>query len=56
MNQDNRRLQEIKQYKIGYQNLQDKAQTLSDILDYQKKIDELTTEEKEILERCDVKI
>lgn len=56
MNQDNRRLKEIQEYKTGYQALQDKAQTLSDILDYQKKIDELTQEEKEILNRSDVKL
>ena len=54
MNQDNRRLKEIQEYKTGYQTLQDKAQTLSDILEYQNKIDELTREEKEILQRTDV--
>ena len=32
----------------------DKAETLSDILDYNEKIKELEQEEKQILERCDV--
>ena len=56
MNLDNRRLKEIQECKIGYQNLMDKSETLGDIFDYQKKIDELTIEEKEILERSDVKL
>ena len=54
MNKDNQRLLEIKQYKNAYYKLMDKAETLTDILEYQSKIDELETEEKEILERFDV--
>ena len=56
MNMDNRRLKEIQEYKMGYQNLMDKSETLGDILDYNEKIKELEKEEKEILERCDVRI
>ena len=54
MNKDNQRLLEIKQYKNAYYKLMDKAETLTDILEYKSKIDELETEEKEILERFDV--
>lgn len=56
MNLDNRRLTEIQQYKNAYQSLMDKSESISEIEDYNQKIRELETEEKEILERCDVKI
>ena len=54
MNKDNQRLLEIKRFKQGYQKLMDEATTLSDILEYHKKIKELEKEEKEILSRFDV--
>ena len=56
MNADNRRLLEIQQYKKAYHSLMDKSQSLSEIEEYNNKIKELETEEKEILERFDVKI
>ena len=56
MNADNQRLREIKKFKQGYYDLMDKSESISEIMDYQSKIDELTKEEKGILERCDVKI
>lgn len=56
MNLDNRRLTEIQQYKNAYQSLMDKSESISEIEDYNQKIRELETEEKEILERCDVKL
>ena len=54
MNADNQRLREIRRFKEGYQKLMDESETMSEILDYKKKIDELEREEKEILERFDV--
>ena len=43
-------------FKKGYETLMDKSETMSDILFYQKQLDELREEEKEILNRSDVKI
>ena len=56
MNLDNRRLKEIQQYKKAYQDLMDKSLSITDIFDYEEKLQELQEEEKEILARCDVKI
>ena len=56
MNIDNRRLREIQREKRVYEDLLDKSETINDCLIYQGKIDCLAREEKEILERCDVKI
>lgn len=56
MNLDNRRLSEIKLFKNAYQRLMDKSESISEIEDYNHKIKELETEEKEILERCDVRL
>lgn len=54
MNLDNRRLLEIQKEKRLFQSLLDKADTISDCLTYQGKLDLLNEEEKQILERCDV--
>lgn len=54
MNMDNRRLTEIQQYKNAYTRLMDKSETFHEIEEYNRKIQELEKEEKEILERCDV--
>jgi len=59
MNADNQRLQDIQQLKTAYHNLKQKleeANSISECLEIQKKIDELGIEEKEILERFDVVI
>lgn len=56
MNMDNRRLIEIQQYKKAYQNLMDASETFHEIEEYNRKIQELEEEEKEILSRFDVKI
>lgn len=56
MNLDNRRLLEIQKEKRLFKSLLDKADTISDCLAYQGKLELLNNEEKEILERCDVKI
>ena len=54
MNLDNRRLKEIQREKQIYTTLLDKADTISDCLDYQTRLDDLNDEEKQILERYDV--
>jgi len=57
MNMDNQRLQDIQQLKAAYTNLKQQlkdANSISECLEIQKKIDELGVEEKEILERFDV--
>jgi len=56
MNMDNRRLKEIQQEKIVWQDQLDKAKTKSDYLAFQGKIEILEKEEKEILKRCDVHV
>ncbi|MBR3214277.1 MAG: hypothetical protein IKF79_07200 [Methanosphaera sp.] len=56
MNMDNRRLTEIQQYKNAYTRLMDKSETFHEIEEYNRKIQELEAEEKEILSRFDVKI
>ena len=56
MNLNNQRLREIQQYKKFYQARlrEDNTELERDLL--QIKYEQLETEEKEILERCDVKI
>lgn len=54
MNIDNRRLIEIQKEKKLFKSLLDKADTISDCLTYQGKLELLENEEKEILKRCDV--
>ena len=54
MNQDNQRLKEIQQLKIGYKNKMLEAETMYDAFKYQDKYIELETEEQEILKRNDV--
>ncbi len=56
MNADNQRLKEIQIFKNIYYHELHKADTITDCLNIQNHIDELETEEKEILSRCDVKI
>ena len=56
MNMDNRRLKEIQQEKLVWQDQLDKAKTKSDYLAFQGKIEILEKEEKEILKRCDVNV
>lgn len=56
MNMDNQRLKDIQIFKKIYYRELDKANTISDCLTIQAHIDELETEEKEILSRCDVRI
>lgn len=54
MNLDNQRLKDIQRFKTVYTNELLKADTISDCILFQSKIDELEAEEKEILKRCDV--
>ena len=54
MNMDNQRLLEIQREKQAYSKLLAKADTISDCLTYRNKLDELETEETEILKRFDV--
>ena len=54
LNLDNRRLREIQNEKKAYQHLLDESDTISDCLIYQGKIEALSREEKDILERYDV--
>ena len=56
MNADNQRLREIQQYKRFYKARleEDNTELEHDLLTI--KYEQLETEEKEILERCDVKI
>ena len=56
MNQDNRRLKDIQQYKQAYTEELDRAETIADCIAIQKYISDLEKEEKEILERGGVKI
>ena len=56
MNLENRRLQEIQQEKLFWQDHLSKCDTISDCLAFQGKIDILEKEEKEILKRCDVHV
>jgi len=51
MNIDNRRLREIQIELKSYRNLLENADTFSDCLIYQGKIESLEREEKQILER-----
>lgn len=54
MNLDNQRLKEIKEMLSVYYHELNKSDSISDCLMIQNHIDELETEEKQILERCDV--
>ena len=54
MNIDNRRLREIQTEKKAYQHLLDESDSTSDCLIYKGKLESLTREEKDILERYDV--
>ena len=54
MNLSNRRLQEIQKELIFYRNRLKEADTISDSLIYQGKIDILEKEEQDILNRYDV--
>ena len=54
MNLDNQRLQEIQQLKHAYGTQILASDSKAERKEYYKKIDELTEEEKQILERCDV--
>ena len=56
MNLDNQRLVQIQQEKNAYGKLLANAETISDCIHYQTKIDELESEETDILKRCDVRI
>ena len=53
---DNQRLREIQREKIVYEDLLDKSESITDCLIYQERLDELSSEEKDILGRCDVRI
>ena len=54
MNINNRRLKEIQSEKKVYADQLKKAETISDSLLYQGKLESLEREEKQILERYDV--
>ena len=56
MNLDNQRLLEIQREKHLYSSLLEKADTISDCLEYQSRIENLELEETEILKRCKVEI
>ena len=56
MNLDNQRLVEIQLLLTGYYNELKKVESIEDSLQIVDKIDELEKEQKEILERMDVKI
>lgn len=56
MNLDNQRLAAIKRALSVYYYKLDKADSISECIDIKEKIDELEKEEKQILERCDVRI
>ena len=56
MNFDNCRLREIQVFKGIYRKELNKSNTESEREQIQSKIDELTQEEKEILNRCDVRL
>ena len=54
MNLENRRLREIQKEKTFFKQLLDNSESISDCLTYQGKIDLLSKEEAEILEKHDV--
>ena len=54
MNLDNKRLQTIQRLKKEYGLLVLASESEEEVEHYYSKIDELNTEEKEILKRCDV--
>ena len=54
MNQDNKRLKEIQLLKHGYRCKIEEADNMHDMFHYMDCIEELTTEENEILGRCNV--
>lgn len=56
MNFDNQRLKDIQLFKKIYYKEFEKAETVSDCVNIRAHIDELEKEEKEILERFDVKL
>jgi hypothetical protein len=56
MNLDNQRLKEIKEMLSVYYHELNKADSISECFQLKAHIDELEKEEKQILERCDVKI
>ena len=56
MNQDNQRLKEIQQFLTVYYKELERCDTITECLVLQDHIDELEKEQKQILERCDVKI
>ena len=53
MNLDNRRLLEIRQEKMVWQDQLEKADSISDCLTFKSKLEILEEEETEILRRCD---
>ena len=54
MNLENRRLREIQKEKQFFKTMLDNSESISDCLTYQGKLDLLSKEEAEILERNDV--
>ena len=56
MNIDNAHLREIQLFKSAYGNELERAESIEDCFLIQSKIDELETEEKEILRRCSVEV
>jgi len=56
MNLDNRRLKEIQQEKIVWQDQLNKCESRSECFAFQGKLDLLEQEEKEILKRSDVNV
>ena len=54
MNLENRRLREIQKEKQFFRTMLDNSESISDCLTYQGKLDLLSKEEAEILERNDV--
>ena len=56
MNLDNRRLKEIQLEKKLFYDLLNEATSISDCLTYKGKLELLEKEEKEILQRSDVKV
>ena len=56
MNCDNSRLRDIQVLKQGYVRLMEEADNMHDMFIFMAKIDELSDEEKQILDRCDVKV
>lgn len=56
MNQDNRRLKEIRAEKMVWRDQLEKTTSISECVTFQGKLDILEREEKQILKRCDVRI